>query len=89
MNQTGFEQKPKNKSIGALIGIFIVLVLMIVGGLYFWGKRLQNQTSTQSTNNTTSQAPIADDLNSIQSDLNVAGSANTTNDLNEINNQLK
>lgn len=31
-------QPPQKKSVGPLIGIIIIVVVLIIGGLYFWGK---------------------------------------------------
>jgi len=69
----------QNKSgIGSIIGTVIIIAIIILGGLYFWGKRVEEtklkqdlvsdglpQESTTETQN----AP-ADDLNSIEAEIN-------------------
>jgi hypothetical protein len=32
-----------SKPIGPTVGVFIVVILLIVGGLYFWGARLNKE----------------------------------------------
>lgn len=34
----------ENTSIGPVVGIFIILAIIILGGLYFWGKQVANDT---------------------------------------------
>ena len=36
-----------NKPVGAVIGIVIIIVVLAIGGLYFWGSRLNKLTPTQ------------------------------------------
>ena len=35
------EETPKPSSIGPLIGIIIVILVIVLGGLYFWGQRVE------------------------------------------------
>ena len=73
-----------NKSgIGSIIATIIIIAIIILGGLYFWGKRVEESQSAQNmVNDTTAQATAtqseaaairtvtpADDLNSIDADL--------------------
>lgn len=71
-------------SIGSIIGTIIILAVIILGGLYFWGKRieeskLKQDLITQNENDKNTQVNEAtvirsinssDDLNSIEADLN-------------------
>ena len=70
-------------SIGSIIGTIIIIAIIILGGLYFWGKRIEEAKLKQSlVSDTTSQDMVAneaatiksvsssDDLNSIETDLN-------------------
>ena len=74
-------QQPKS-SIGSIIGTIIIIAVIILGGLYFWGKRIEESKATQSLVNETSQeeaeemeaaaiksVTTADDLSSIEADL--------------------
>ncbi|MDP3645666.1 MAG: hypothetical protein Q8R25_01120 [bacterium] len=40
-------QAPKKESAGPIVGAIIVVVLLIVGGLYFWGARLNHQDTPE------------------------------------------
>ena len=78
--------EPQNKSsIGSIIGTIIIIAIIILGGLYFWGKRIEESKLKQQlisdATETTQQTPqnesagiqsisSSDDLNSIESDLN-------------------
>ena len=86
----------QNKSsIGSIIGTIIIIALIILGGLYFWGKRIEETKLTQDlttspaeTTTDNSEAAIiksagsSDDLNSIETDL---GNTNTANLAPEVN----
>lgn len=77
------EQK---SSIGSIIGTIIIIAIIILGGLYFWGKRIEEAKLNQNiTKNTNTDEPIdqstmeanvirstssSDDLTSIEVDLN-------------------
>jgi len=39
------ERTPSSGSSGPIVGVIIIVILMIVGGLYFWGQRLNQQDS--------------------------------------------
>ena len=79
------EPTTQNKSsIGSIIGTIVIIAVIILGGLYFWGKRVEEaklrqnlvtDTSTQQSNQMDEATVIkstsaSDDLSSIQSDLN-------------------
>ena len=78
----------QNKSgIGSIIATIIIIALIILGGLYFWGKRVEESKmkqdlvtgsdqmtpgdETANVNNASS-----DDLNSIEADLNATNMDN-------------
>ena len=80
------EQENKS-SVGSIIGTIIILVIIILGGLYFWGKRVEENKNAQSmTTNTTTpydseanaiqSATARDDLGSIDADLKATNTAN-------------
>lgn len=74
----------QNKSsIGSTIGTIIIIAIIILGGLYFWGKRIEESRAkenlitnfTPGTGEAIATTPAsgvspADDLNSIDADLN-------------------
>jgi FtsZ-interacting cell division protein ZipA len=73
-------QVEENKSsIGSIIGIIIIIAIIILGGLYFWGKRIEEskvqddlliQNATTSEVVTAENVSSSDDMNSIEADLN-------------------
>ena len=76
--------RQNKSSIGSIIGTVIIIAIIILGGLYFWGKRVEETKLNQNlVSETTSSEPQpqdeatviksispSDDLQSIQNDLN-------------------
>jgi len=64
----------KEGSVGPVIGTIIILAVILLGGLYFWGNRNnQNVNPDAATDAEVQEIETqgdSDDLNSIQSDLN-------------------
>ena len=65
------------KSYGAVVASIIIILVLIVGGLYFWGKTLnekptvQNIVATSTVVEATTSEVTNDDVNSLKSDLNL------------------
>ncbi len=90
--------QPQNKSsIGSIIGTIIIIAVIILGGLYFWGKRIEEaklkqeliSDSMESAQNqevdpdaNINKTGSADDLNSIEADLNSTKLDNLDTELN-------
>ena len=89
----------ENKTgIGSIIGAIIIIALIVLGGLYFWGKRIEESKNTQemtsdntqpSTQDASAQEAAAiksmsssDDLNSIEADLKNTQTTNLDSELN-------
>ncbi|MBX4211027.1 hypothetical protein KW783_03605 [Candidatus Parcubacteria bacterium] len=52
----------ESKSLGPVIGSIIIIVVIVLGGLYFWGKTLQNKTAGEpvtASNNATVSSAVA------------------------------
>ncbi len=91
--------EPTNKSsIGSIIGIIIIITIIILGGLYFWGKRIeearykekiisesQNKTEQVVVSESTSIKTLSpgDELDTIESDLNITNLENLDTELNQ------
>jgi len=65
---------PSGSSVGPVIGIIIILVVIILAGLYFWGQK-DMDTEIEETNTTASTESItvqsqSDETDSIENDLN-------------------
>ena len=88
----------QNKSsIGSIIGTIIIIALIILGGLYFWGKRIEESKVTQSAMSDTeagmtmqeqNEAAViksispGDDVDSIEADLQKTNTTNLDTELN-------
>ena len=77
--------EPVKKSYGALIAVIVILVLIVIGGLYFLGQRVNNSayinnaSSTQESDSVTASLQTqssSDDLQSIQKDLDSTDTSN-------------
>lgn len=70
----GLQSEPEKKSVGPLIAVIIILVLIVVGGLYFLKERSSfNQYIPQEQNTdlqSLEQQGSSDDVASIEADLN-------------------
>lgn len=62
------------KSSGPLIAVIIILVLIVIGGMYFLGQRMNKDygvpSQTDQITASLNQQGATDDLNSIEADLN-------------------
>ncbi len=73
----GGQQSPK--SIGPAIGIVIIILVIILGAMYFWGQTidrreamLNQQMETLEQEEGLPEQSSSDDLGSIEADLNMA-----------------
>jgi len=76
--------EPENKSsVGSIIGTIVIIAIIVLGGLYFWGKRIEENKSKENLitdftpgevenfqAGTSAEVGSSDDLNSIEADLN-------------------
>jgi cytoskeletal protein RodZ len=69
-------------SVGPVVAIIIVLALVILGGLYFWGQRGNN---TETNSNTTATTQESEVTASIESQSSSDASADIESDLNNTN----
>lgn len=80
---------PENKSsIGSIIGTIIVISIIILGGLYFWGKRIDEariKNDLVSGQNTEEKIAPQDEY----MEANAINSLNKSDDLNSIEADLK
>ena len=75
----------QQKSYGAVVASIIIILVLIVGALYFWGKTLEEKSplvpvTTEVVENT---GPVNDTIDSISADLN------NTQDLRDVEAGLK
>jgi uncharacterized protein YdgA (DUF945 family) len=91
-------EQTNKSSIGSIIGIIIIITIIILGGLYFWGKRIeearykekiisesQNQTETVQVSESASIKTVSpgDDTSTIEADLNSTNLNNLDAELNQ------
>lgn len=87
----------EGKPVGAIIGIIIIVIVLAIGGLYFWGSRLNKLTPSMDTTQNAEQmiaedtqiqnlAELSpgDDLDSITNDLIDTDLDNLDEELDEI-----
>jgi len=56
----------EKKSNGALVGLVVIIIILIVGGIYIWQSREVPEIPAQSENITTEDS---DELNALEADL--------------------
>ena len=81
-------------SVGPIIGTIIIIALIVLGGLYFWGKRIEETkltktlTSEEPQNEQMSEAAAiisvgtSTNINDIEADLNNTNTTNLDTELN-------
>ncbi len=57
----------QNNEVGTIAGTLIIVALLLVGGVYFFGQRIEKQKEAQALQ-TQSQSSSSDDINSIKND---------------------
>ncbi|MFA5838794.1 MAG: hypothetical protein WC849_02555 [Candidatus Paceibacterota bacterium] len=93
-------EPPKTKSTGAIVGSIIIIVILVIGGLYLWGKQItkvENQQATtpeqilsepdQALDSLKNQS-TSDEIKSIEIDLNATNLDNLNKELENINIEL-
>jgi len=76
----------ENKSsVGGILGTIIIIALIVLGGLYFWGKRIEESKNAQKL--TTDNMPTVEQ--NATSEAAVIKSINTSDDVDSIDADLK
>ncbi|TSD03210.1 MAG: hypothetical protein Athens071416_271 [Parcubacteria group bacterium Athens0714_16] len=87
-------EAPQTKSTGAIIGSIIIIIVLIIGGLYLWGKQIiqtETQISLTPEQILSETDPALDSLNTQGTSTkitNIEADLNTT-DLNNLDKELK
>ena len=91
------EPSPASKSgtVGPIIGIIIIIAVLVLGALYYWGTRLNPGTNADEIANMPDQTldnlmqtDASDGLTSIDSDLNSTDLNNLDSELSDIESEL-
>lgn len=73
------------KSVGPIIGIVIIIIILIIGALYFWGQRITGDKMMPASENT-SQAIEQDQMTSSLQNVGTSDEIDSiVNDLNATN----
>jgi len=101
--QSASPQPVGEKSIGPAIGIIVIIAVIVLGGLYFWGQRIDRQKMVapvvqqstvssanqdavmQTSNADVTQAQGANDVVSIEAELNATNVNSVDPGVSEIN----
>jgi type VI protein secretion system component VasK len=62
--------EPEKKSYGALIGAIIIIVILIIGGIYFWQARIKSIELQKQMQAEAIRALQEEELDILQNDLN-------------------
>ena len=81
MNQ--MNTTPHESSWGPIIGIIVIIAIVVLGGIYFWGKN-QEQSAPQDTMMETSQTSDA----SLEAELSTSGIEDVDAELSAIDQEL-
>ena len=71
-----------DNSAGPIIGVVVILVLILLGGLYFWNQRADTEMSTDRTVESITIQNSSDDTASIEADLDATDVENVDSELN-------
>lgn len=72
--------EPKKSGVGALVGSIIIILILALGALYFWGGKV-----TKSPTSGTGAQPASDEVSNIDTDFNNLPVVNLDEDLNALN----
>ena len=80
----------KKVEIGPFVSLVIILILIVIGGLYFWTERLTRENVDNSQNNSTSTSTQfnsgkSDSTNTIEGDLKATSFNSIDEDLKDLN----
>jgi len=65
-NNAMMQNEPQEAgSMGSLIGIILIIAIIVLGGIYFWGKKTSNQVPTDANAVTADTQTLENDLNSV------------------------
>lgn len=73
----------KDGSSGPLVGIIIIVIILILGGLYFWG-----QKASEATIEALETQSLSDEVGDIEADLDASGLGNLDREIGDIEAEL-
>lgn len=93
MPNTLQDNAPDKKSSGPLIGIIIIIVVLLVGGLYFWMTKIatipeETGTDTEAVVEQLSTQSASDEISAIEADLDATDLENLDAELDSLLNEF-
>jgi len=76
-------EENNKSSMGGIVGTIIIIALIVLGGLYFWGKQLKESRSLENLGTEETSEMTTDELNTMESDLQSADLDNLDAELKE------
>lgn len=83
-------QAPKDGVVGPIIGSIIIIALIVLGGLYYWGSIIENNTSDPVTKEEELLPELneSDEIEKIEEDLEATNTEEIDKLLNEIDSEI-
>jgi hypothetical protein len=79
----------ENKSsVGGIIGTIIIIALIILGGLYFWGKRIEEAKNLKDLTNNNAQPTLSAEEQAAINETNAIKSTSSSDELDAIETDL-
>lgn len=95
--QPGFGENqipPVKKSVGPMVGLVIVIILIVLGGIYFWKEMEYKKNDVGYDQNTDEMYAIqnqndSDEINTIEADLEATNIDTIDSEINSIDTELQ
>lgn len=84
--------QPEKKSVGPTIGLVIVVILIILGGIYFWNQQQNKDSDSMAVENEAmmiKEQGTSNEVSSIEADLNATNLDNLDQELGNIDADLQ
>ncbi len=82
------EPNQEKKSYGALIGSVVIIVILVLGGIYFWMSKQNTEISTPEENQgaqiNDQDAAATSELNELEDELNLGASVDSSLDVSTV-----
>ena len=62
--------EPEKKSNGALVGLIIIIIILVIGGIYVWQAKVKSALEAKKLQSENVIPSDADELNNLEQDLN-------------------
>lgn len=80
------KKQGKENEIGAVVGSIIVMLVVLVGGVYFWGSKIAKNNQAAEVEN---QASVSADMNSLEKTVNIKDLDNQDREIDKLNQDIQ